>query len=468
MDPYNMPDLQIDSLDEITGNQAAAIANIEEDLEKLHSLAATVEQGGGMSKEIAVEAMKIIPEFGNGTPMAYYTVTPSIARYTEAMEELSAGVWALIVAAGAALIALAVKFIKWLFGDKSSSDRAEKADASFKAFEKNANQFCDELDKQLTAAISKFETDGGKTGDVVEGEAKVVKMEELKAALEDAGFGNMPKSLNQLIDKFVKGEGKESSLARALTVEDPLFYDITHNGEYSKTIKSTANVVSVMPVAVDTSAKTYVKLVEEVKAHISSLGNSKKDENPVDVTLNQIELDMFGNGKRIRINEGVSTIEVKRKAVLEGTGKDNVITFTKLNELYAKALENTNIPAILKKIDSTKNHMDSLLAEISKANADLEKMNTHEVTDPVSVKYSHKLKEAFRNVRLDVISCFKFYHEIMQYANNLFNMGRRLSHIQKEALRVVEKELKSHNLQLTDEMKRLKSDVDDALSLDFT
>jgi hypothetical protein len=112
--------------------------------------------------------------------------------------------------------------------------------------------------------------------------------------------------------------------------------------------------------------------------------------------------------------------------------------------------------------------MDSILAEISKANAEMAKLSTHVVSDPIGVKYGHALRDAFKNVRLDILNCFKFFHELMQYAKLLHNMDTKLAVIQKAAIQIIESEIKKHNGVIPEEFKELKKNYINSLTLDFT
>lgn len=428
------------------------ILTLESQLDKLLGLANKIEAANGMSKSFALEALEVLPTFADNLPAAFYTAEPSIAQHHAALEEISAGIWALIIAAGVALIAMVAKFVGWLFGSKDNS--SIPTSVYMLAIESRLTK-----SEQLWEKLEQF---------------RINHPEEFlsttaAAAIEDMSGGKMPRTLDEVLDEYIKTDGKDSDLARALKTEDPLFHDVIYGGDYSKAIKSTSHAIALLPVSVTTSTNLYLKLVQEVTNHIKSLGNAKEDSQPVSINLKPIELDMFGNGKRISIGDGVTRISEIRQNIIEthqATGAH--ISFAKLSTSFSKALQNVDIAGILKKIESTKNHMDKLLSDLAAANAGTEKMHTHVVSDQVSLKYGEKLRDAFRIARVDVINCFRFFHEIMQYATVLRNMDNKLVAVQKAAIRVIESEIKKNHGSIPAEFKELSKKFSNELDLDFT
>ena len=96
------------------------VIQIEEGDAKIDDIYAAMESiqaTGGMTQRLAQECEAVMPGFINeDRPLGYFTKTPSMTQYRQAIEEMSGGIIALIVAGIAALGALIYKFYKWFKG----------------------------------------------------------------------------------------------------------------------------------------------------------------------------------------------------------------------------------------------------------------------------------------------------------------------------------------------------------------
>lgn len=93
---------------------------LEAALQDLIYLSDDLAKAGGMSRAIAVEAQKIIPEFG-GVPLGYYTELPSATRYQTSLEsvqsavkETASKIWEAIKKICATIREHLKKFVAWL------------------------------------------------------------------------------------------------------------------------------------------------------------------------------------------------------------------------------------------------------------------------------------------------------------------------------------------------------------------
>jgi hypothetical protein len=120
--PFNFGASFLD-IEENIGN----ITSLENRITDLFYLADDIQNASGMNQSFAMEAEKLLPGFG-GVPIGYYTVDTSATRYKVAVEELSAGIWALIAAAITAVAAMIYKFIKYVFGKDSEKGKLPTVD----------------------------------------------------------------------------------------------------------------------------------------------------------------------------------------------------------------------------------------------------------------------------------------------------------------------------------------------------
>lgn len=96
------------------------IVSTEAYVQRLIDLHERVSSARGMSRSFAVEFNELIPDMQAFSPNRF-TEEITLTGWQPSLEALSAKIWALIIAGAVALIALIVKFFKWLFGGDSSS-----------------------------------------------------------------------------------------------------------------------------------------------------------------------------------------------------------------------------------------------------------------------------------------------------------------------------------------------------------
>ena len=443
--------------------------SLEAQIDKLINVTNKINESKGMCKTTALEALETIPTFNNKTPLAYYTDKPSIAQYHASLEELSMGVWALIVAAAAALIAMIYKFIKWLFGKGDSGSGSSQPTSSY--FEESEKEHKEidasqqKLSKEFEEIMRNVEKDGSNISYNSE-DGVVIKGKNTFSRVSTEDMSDLHyrlKTIDELLGWYIDNAGSGSEIAHILREDDPLFYDVMHQREYTQTIKSTAHAIPVIPNAVSVSADKYVDMVKRVDNHIQRLRGAKSDNDPVEVNQHHILIDMFGDGKKLTIGDAVYEIVEIRNQVHENHNPNSKILFSKLNNLFLNALKNIDISNILKKIENTETHIDTLLTKITTANTGVEKLSRyHEMADPITIKYAGLLKESFRVTRIDIMDCFKFFKEIMTYAQLLQKMDIKLRNAQRAALRVIEAEVRKYG-SVPSEIKEVHKQLDDLL-----
>lgn len=409
------------------------ITALESRIECLFSLASTIESAGGMNKAFALEALDILPEFGNNLSIAYYTKDLTITQYHASLEELSGGVWALLIAAGAALIAMVYKFIDWLFPSKSSNTSTYTNLIKADERQKDASTLVSELNLALKNA-NRTQAGGVSTEDF---------------------SGIKFHSIDELLNNYIEREGKGTELDRMLRIEDPFFYDIINHKDYSKTIKSLGGALIHLPSDVIKSSDHYLNLVNTSVANIKSLRASDADEVPIDIFQFPVMLDMFGRGEDITIGDGVAHINEIKNATKEIVLSGAKIQFTKLNSLVSTAINATDITKILKKVESMEEDLCRLRTTLWTANDKVEKASLGDSLDKLMRDYTHALKDAFKITRTDVIDCLRFFKEIIDYANLLLRISARVESVQKAAFRVIEDELKKNIGYVPDNVKEI-------------
>lgn len=120
---------------------------------------------GGMNQQLAMEAHRVMPELAEKYPLGYFTKHTSVTLYKPALEELHAGVWALIGAASLAIAALIWKFVRWVVrkwkgepsgGGGGGSDGGRPSDSEIDKEIKEATTAAEQKIEQNDAAVEQL------------------------------------------------------------------------------------------------------------------------------------------------------------------------------------------------------------------------------------------------------------------------------------------------------------------------
>ncbi len=272
------------------------IGVIETQLQDLDYLRNDITQTNGMSQAFALEAQRLIPGFGQDTPLKFYTDFPSATRLKPALEEISRTTWGLIAAAAAAVIASIWKIIRWIRGDKGGGkgggggggddDIAGASKDAGKAIEKKqenlatAKEETKDAAQEVTEAVREIEGNSEYTYTDANGKEKPLRN------MEDA-----------IEDMFV-GSDKYDRVKMFLESEDPLFHDIVTNGPYVSAIKDMAPLMRALN-GLLTARLANIKSVMK-----RDMGNGSQ----VDEAINRSELGKLNQPISLRFNNGERTM----------------------------------------------------------------------------------------------------------------------------------------------------------------
>jgi len=202
------------------------LAYLREDIEKSH----------GMTQAFALEAERILPG-SMGVPIGYFTKDPTATRLKVSMESLSKGIWALIGAAIAAVLAAMVKFYFWFTGDPESKEAKEAAKDPEAASEKAAEAAVKRADENAVKAEKNQEV----VEETVERAAKVRQSFEAGEMYPKGKPVDTSRPLEPTVDDLVNSLLTESDrferTKRFLALDNPIFRDILTDGFYSRTFR---------------------------------------------------------------------------------------------------------------------------------------------------------------------------------------------------------------------------------------
>jgi hypothetical protein len=393
------------------------ITAMENKINDLFYLANAIESAKGMNQTFAMEAEKIIPNFG-GVSIGYYSKDTSATRYKLSLEEISAGVWALIAAAVTAIITMIIKFISWAFGS-SSSDSSKKSSVtagSFKAEEKKREEIIDII-KDIDKAVSKEGLD-----------------------------------IDKILAEYVKKADPASSLSTMLTVTDPLFHDVMTNGPYftitTHAIKGCGNIMSYQK-DIESQYVELDKLYNETKLLINTKGDAK-DDVPIREQLDTIraigavdsKLPLMGSG-----DDGImyiyeynsKVIDARRKATSQHSTTYTSIVFTKLYETFNNIIGSSNLKYILEEMHFNENAAKSLEALLKKFVTGVSAASSNTNTSSLS----NAVNTANSNLMAHIHASITYLKYVIEYFNVLRNIDIKIRTVVKAALNIVKGEMKN-------------------------
>ena len=202
-------------------------AELERVIGDLGELADYAEENSGAAAGVSMES--IIKSF----KPTDYTLYGKAAQYHFAMEELSGGVWALIVAAAVAIIALLKKFYDWAFGKGSSKSGGGAVTSSIDSVVLNAKQI-DEHNRQfikLSEGIRQSEIQF----EELYGKGKLATEEMSTNIAEVTGGRKYLETMEDVLALYLKEDADQNPAYQFVMVKrDAFSEDILNSGPYSK------------------------------------------------------------------------------------------------------------------------------------------------------------------------------------------------------------------------------------------
>lgn len=137
----------------------------EVSLDKLTSILKEASENSGMNRTLATEARQVIPEFGNGLPLVYYTKEHSIDKYHISLEEMAKGIFDFIKKIVKALCDFFKRAYEWLFnkdsGMEAKGENVAKAEEAVKKAEDVVNKNADvmqsaEVREEVSKAVKMY------------------------------------------------------------------------------------------------------------------------------------------------------------------------------------------------------------------------------------------------------------------------------------------------------------------------
>lgn len=202
--------------------EISVISSLRVAAEALADVFSDIKRAGGMNLTFAMEAERILPNTLS-KPMGYYTKSTSATLLKESMEGITTGIWALIGAGIAAVLALVYKLVKWLTGSKS--DKTDVTDADGRAARDNFEKKAKAVPEAQEAAM-----DAVKEMRVLNNDMRHNPIEFKTQSGHVIRYNNMDDAIAEL---FTDDE-KYGRAKRFLDNPNPIHQDIVAEGPYTQ------------------------------------------------------------------------------------------------------------------------------------------------------------------------------------------------------------------------------------------
>lgn len=350
----------------------------------------------GMSQSFALEAEKIIPNFGN-VPIGYYTKTPTMTRYRVSLEEMSKGIWALIAAVLAVIAGLLVKVFYFFTGKK---------DATAKDAEKCIDDQIDNIKETVTTVDKTANLIN--EGDAVLRNAKIPCLDENENAFYCTSF-------QIAIDRLLVNNERYGAAKNFLKLENPIYRDIIKFGRYSKA----ANEIGLKVNAINDLLKIKLEsMLEVINTNLHST-NTIDDLNNAKVlkTLN-VPVVINVSGKQMTLDETADYLTGIRHAVSNETGQSDINFDTMFNSI-SRIYSTTKIVEILKAVKNSFKVLSDMQKQVDAIKGINRNISTDGIVGGVGVDVGHALRETIKTLSDDISNFNSIYAELHLFANTI-------------------------------------------------
>lgn len=397
-----LPDLQ---------NSGSELVALECRIKDLLYLAEDIEKTHGMTRDFALEAEKLLPGFGNGTPTGYYTLAPSATRYKVSLEEITKGVWALIAATAAAVIAMIVKAFRWFSGKGGKDDAGSASSGGGEVKVEEAVKAVEQTAEAVKETVTQLE----ETQTVVDNANDILNNAELKIKNE-VGHEKVCRSFQELMDHLFVSDGHRN-LQKYIQYTEPVLNDIIKNGSYSKMITNVGDNLKTINRALGAKVAVIDKAVRE---SMNARGEVKSDmevSRQLGITKNKIEIHL--NGKTMSLKEAVHAIRDEESMIKEEGNASDPVRFDQVFTTMANAYRHRSVDRLLMELSDTLKEIDRIRAALAKVEDAKGDYRTAGSPGSVSQEHHLSISSAITATGVEIQSAIELGVEIRKYAEQL-------------------------------------------------
>lgn len=420
--------------DEVTATVAELVA-LEARMTDLTYLQQSLTSSGGMSREFAMEAQRLIPDFNQHVPLGFYTDSPTATQYKPALEEVSVGLWAMIAAAAAAILAAIVKIYKYLSG-KSKSDDPKQALKEQAASLQAAPQVMEKAAKAIDSA------------DNLVARANVT----LKTS---DGREYKPKSLHELVMHVLKDTERYERAKKFLEVSDPFFNDIINEGPYTKAV--TAVMYRLGEIDQQLSHK-IAALKNIMRKDLYSVSSATSLQVRSTSTMLSKPVTVNYNGSDVKLMEIASQITAIRTQVYH-TESNGQIQFDKLFHAMASAYRKQAVPRALQELSENLANLAAFEKTMNDVQAFTHDLSADGSPGGFSQDSAEALRQAVFGISSDVAGYVQITGIVKHYASHLEHLAKEASGFAKEVVRKVSNEMNRAHQDIPEKWGEVIEDV---------
>jgi len=441
-----MEDEELDVAENLDG-----IAALESQLQDLLYLENDLLQAGGMNKHFAMEAQKVIPNFG-GVPMGYYTEATTATRYKVSLEELSRGVWAAIAAGVAVVIAAIGKFIFWMMGRRNKGDSTPSSGEVTNADVKAAVQSAKEMPAEVKAMAKSMDV----------GQKAVVKAEGMLSnnpltLKNEHGKEYTVHSFQDIINNVFTDQERYGRAKQFFDNRDAYTHDIINGGEFSKKMAALSQSMGAVSSALSIKAETVEGVIRrDLGSH--SVSDEMKNNSTLTTVGKVIEVTLMGRTMTLR--ELADHLSDERKELREKT-ITNPIMFDKLFSTMHKTYESHTIDTIMREAGSLIECLDAVRTRLEKMKGASRNLSTDGVPGALTQDVGEKIRQTLSSLQEEVIALSMIAAEITLFFRTLETLANHALGFGVEVVRKCSQLMKAQKQDIPDGWKEVLEELNE-------
>lgn len=394
------------------------ILSLEYRIEKLNEIADKMLANNGMCKTYALEALKIVPNFNNNTPMAFYSNDIGVSQYRVSMESIVDSVWKFILECLVKIKNYIKSIISLLLSKKQESKT-----------------------KDIVSFLTKNRDIGGSNQEGLKILSEILNTaanhKQTNVSTEDAigDFKHYSKvrTIDELVEVYLKYEGVDSHLAELMNDKEPLFQDICNRGSYYSIINTTKSGIVQLN-----------KYFSNIKENINLINSVISNESfPTGKLLGIDQYRVTGirvpNIEEPTFSDINKLIAASRENVINNKNSNNKLSYTKLNAAFTGSVEALDYNATMNIIIKINTYINTLNDDLEKLISKVESVT--KIKDDTRI--ANSVNKAISIIRSDIVGGIGYIKELWNYSNTLLRMHKRLVEANNEVLKIITSDLKN-------------------------
>jgi hypothetical protein len=418
-------------------------------------LAEDIERAGGMNKNFALEAQRLLPEEFSVVPMGYYTTTATATRLKTSMEALSKGIWAAIIAGAAAVIAAIVAFYRWMAGEKKApeGDKAEAKDvAPAQAKAVKALDEMVELSEKMPQILIK-------AGTAIHNGRGVLQRANI-VLTNDKGEEKHCASFQDVIDHMFSDKERYGRAKEFLEKPEAIFYDITTHGPYSKVVTNVGHNIRFINQALQLKLNG---LDEVVRRDLNS--NSSMDQFKNSLALKELNhpIEIPFEGKPKRLQELAQLIYNERGDVVDHPTTKPIV-FDQMFDQITKVYTDARVNLMLKDMKHCLKTLGDMEQRIEKLQGVARDLNSDGIPGALSQDIGTFVRQTLLSTMSDLQGFAMLCHQLRNYLQHLEYAARETIAFGREIVRKVVLQLRKEGREVPQAWEQVLDDLNRQLA----